>query len=41
VQGLAQSDADLLKESTWMGLDFSGSVWDFSPLSSGGWPTLK
>jgi hypothetical protein len=25
----------------WTGLGFSTAVWDFTPLSSGGWPVLK
>ncbi|MDR2510196.1 MAG: hypothetical protein LBC77_06090 [Spirochaetaceae bacterium] len=39
--GLAKTDAELKTEATWTGAGWDSSVWDFSGLSQGKWPTLK
>jgi hypothetical protein len=39
--GLAKTLAELKTKSTWTSAGWSETVWDFSGLSAGRWPTLK
>jgi hypothetical protein len=39
--GESKTPAELSDKAFWMSLDFTEANWDVSPLSSGGWPTLR
>ncbi|MDR2468459.1 MAG: hypothetical protein LBD22_05810, partial [Spirochaetaceae bacterium] len=39
--GLGKTDEELKTATTWINANWSDSVWDFSGLPSGKWPTLK